>query len=240
MLVSLPPCHAADSTISGMARVRDTYLQDRFGGDDNYGGAATMPVGWKDDDYPQSHRRLYIWFDLPQNIDTCAACSLSLYLTDLDGDPDTLDLFWCERSVFGFSGDNTLTADSEDGEMTWLNYYDDDDGVDSSWIAAGGDFDADELLGSFVYSGSESVERRYALAIRKSAADSLLSGARPNYGIFIIGRVGGAYGSGNTLATFRQVDYSDHSYGPEIIFYDVGTAAPQISVPARRRALTAR
>ncbi len=229
----------ADSTISGLNRIHDTYLQDRFGGDDNYGGATSISVGWKDDDYPNSKRHAYLWFEIPQNIDTCAACTLSLYLSGIDGDPDTLDLFWCIRDVSSYTGNNSGTNDPEDGEMTWLSYFDDDDGFDSAWTNSGGDYNASRSLGSLIWEGTESIGQFYKVAMDKYAADSLLSGSRGNYGLFLVGRVGGEYGDGNTQVTFRSVDYGDNTLSPRITFYNVGPRAEQ-SLSMRRRNMSCR
>ncbi|MCK5125663.1 MAG: hypothetical protein KAR42_05365 [candidate division Zixibacteria bacterium] len=213
---------AADSTISGTSRINDTYIQNRFGGDDNYGGASILPVGWKDDDYPYSIRRAYLWFDIPGNITSCQACTLSLYVSSIDGDPDTLDIFWCTRDAAAYTGNNTATSDAENGEMTWLSYFDDDTADDSLWTTSGGDYSSD-IIGTFSWTGSEGTNQRYKIALDSLAIDSILNSSRSNFGLFLIGRVGGSYGSGNTLIIFQQVDYLDNTYGPEITFYSVSS-----------------
>lgn len=227
--------YAADTTIAGQGMVRDTYLQDRLGGDDNYGGATALFAGWKDDDYPNSRRRIYLHFSVPQQYDTCAACTLAIYITAFDGDPDTIDVFWCTRDVAAYCGDNTMTSDPEDGEMTWLSYFDDDDGTDSAWTAGGGDMSSGSPLGTLIYDGTGDVNRYYSIAIARSSADSLLNGSRENNGLFLMGRVGGAYGSGNTLLTASSVEYGDNSFGPRLTFYSVGSKAATDSTFSSRR-----
>lgn len=119
--------------------------------------------------------------------------------------------------------------------MTWLSYFYDDDGADSAWTSPGGDIVEGTPLGSFVYSGSESVNQVYRIALNKSTADSLLGGLLPNDGFFLIGRVGGAYGDGNTLMTALSVEYGDGSYGPTLTFYDIGTTSSGTAQQTVRR-----
>lgn len=239
LMATVGVVRAADSTIAGTTRIRDTYIQDRLGGGDNYGGATSMFVGWNDNWYAQSRRRIFLWFDLPHDIDTVAACTLSLYLTSINGaDPDTVDVFWCTRDAAAYEGDNTAGGDAEDGEMSWLNYFDDDDGIDSAWSTAGGDIDTLDALGDFVWDGAEADNQWYRLALNKTQIDSLLQGAgdrSDNFGVFLVSRIDRrwpAYGRG---VTEIAVATSESGNGPQVTFYDVGASAITATHSARRR-----
>lgn len=194
---------------TGSDDLKDGFLYQPYPAN-NYGGDTRIIIGKGAN---TAYFREYLWFVRPSGINRNVVCTLAVYLSTMSANADTFDLFWCTRENARYFVGNNAGAVADSAEMDWERYFNNGASAsppDSVWSSGGGDFSAADTLGRRIVPGG-SAAGWYYWVLDSIQVDSLLSGTRENYGVFIKGRASGA---GSTRTEGASTENGNSSLRP--------------------------